>query len=77
MVKEHRFSTSKHLFFLFICARKNIWFGYDKKKVENTSYLHGNVKKVLYGSYMMDWSICDEELEEDYTYIKHEKGLAL
>ena len=46
-------------------------------KVEDTGYCRGNVKKVLDNSYMIACSRCDEDLEEDYAYIQHEKGLAL
>ena len=77
MVKERRWSASKALFFVLFCVGQKRRFGYDEMKVGDASYYHGNVKKVLNHSYEMACSRCDEDLEEDYAYIQHEKELAL
>ena len=65
MVKEHKFSASKALFFVLICVGKKRWFGYDEKKVEDVGYFHGNVKKVMESSYVTTCLRCDEDLAED------------
>ena len=46
-------------------------------KVEDAGYCRGNVKKILDSFYMKACSRCDEDLEADYAYIQHEKGLAI
>ena len=46
------------------CPQKR-WSGHDEKKVEDAGYFHGNVKKVMYISYVMDFSRCDEDLDKD------------
>ena len=42
-------------------------------KVEDAGYCRGNVKKILDKFYVKACSRCDEDLEEDYAYIQHER----